>query len=39
MEGVLHEFSPIPGAKEDTTDLILNLKPSPSSCTWITRRR
>src|SRR5687768_5312315 len=26
IEGVLHEFSPIPGAKEDTTDLILNLK-------------
>ena len=29
MEGVLHEFSPIPGAKEDTTDLILNLKQIP----------
>jgi DNA-directed RNA polymerase subunit alpha len=29
MEGVLHEFSPIPGAKEDTTDLILNLKRVP----------
>src|SRR6185369_8777998 len=29
MEGVLHEFSPIPGAKEDTTDLILNLKRIP----------
>jgi DNA-directed RNA polymerase subunit alpha len=26
VEGVLHEFSPIPGAMEDTTDLILNLK-------------
>src|SRR5438309_1560729 len=29
LEGVLHEFSPIPGAKEDTTDLILNLKRVP----------
>ena len=26
IEGVLHEFSPIPGATEDATDLILNLK-------------
>ena len=26
VEGVLHEFSPIPGAMEDTTDLILNVK-------------
>jgi len=29
VEGVLHEFSPIPGAMEDTTDLILNLKRLP----------
>jgi len=29
VEGVLHEFSPIPGAMEDTTDLILNLKKIP----------
>jgi DNA-directed RNA polymerase subunit alpha len=29
VEGVLHEFSPIPGATEDTTDLILNLKRVP----------
>jgi len=29
VEGVLHEFSPIPGAMEDTTDLILNLKQIP----------
>jgi DNA-directed RNA polymerase subunit alpha len=29
VEGVLHEFSPIPGAMEDTTDLILNLKGVP----------
>ncbi|MBI2369919.1 MAG: DNA-directed RNA polymerase subunit alpha [Deltaproteobacteria bacterium] len=26
MEGVLHEFSTIPGVKEDVTDVILNLK-------------
>jgi DNA-directed RNA polymerase subunit alpha len=29
VDGVLHEFSPIPGATEDTTDLILNLKRVP----------
>src|SRR3974390_1954744 len=26
VEGVLHEFSTVPGVKEDVTDLILNLK-------------
>ncbi len=26
IEGVLHEFSTIPGIREDTTDIILNLK-------------
>jgi len=26
LEGVLHEFSTIPGVKEDTTELLLNLK-------------
>jgi len=26
IDGVLHEFSTIPGVKEDTTELILNLK-------------
>lgn len=26
VEGVLHEFSTIPGVKEDTTELLLNLK-------------
>jgi DNA-directed RNA polymerase subunit alpha len=26
IDGVLHEFSPVPGATEDATDLILNLK-------------
>ena len=27
IEGVLHEFSPIPGVVEDATDVILNIKP------------
>ena len=29
IEGVLHEFSPIPGVVEDATDIILNLKQVP----------
>lgn len=29
IEGVLHEFSAVPGVVEDTTDLILNLKQIP----------
>ncbi|MCH7825600.1 MAG: DNA-directed RNA polymerase subunit alpha [Acidobacteria bacterium] len=29
IEGVLHEFSSLPGVVEDTTDLILNLKSIP----------
>ena len=29
IDGVLHEFSPIPGALEDTTEIILNLKRVP----------
>jgi DNA-directed RNA polymerase subunit alpha len=29
IEGVLHEFSPIPGVVEDATDVILNLKRIP----------
>jgi DNA-directed RNA polymerase subunit alpha len=29
IEGVLHEFSSIPGVVEDTTDIILNLKQIP----------
>jgi DNA-directed RNA polymerase subunit alpha len=29
VEGVLHEFSPIPGVVEDATDIILNLKQIP----------
>ena len=33
IEGVLHEFTSIPGIVEDTTDLILNLKPVPLKMT------
>ena len=29
IDGVLHEFSPIPGVVEDATDIILNLKQMP----------
>jgi DNA-directed RNA polymerase subunit alpha len=29
IDGILHEFSPIPGAVEDATDIILNLKQIP----------
>jgi DNA-directed RNA polymerase subunit alpha len=29
IEGVLHEFSSLPGVQEDTTDIILNLKSIP----------
>jgi len=29
IEGVLHEFSSLPGVNEDTTDIILNLKSIP----------
>src|SRR5690348_18261760 len=29
IEGVSHEFSPIPGVVEDATDIILNLKQIP----------
>src|SRR6202162_6527713 len=29
IEGVAHEFSPIPGVTEDATDIILNLKQVP----------
>ena len=32
IEGVLHEFSSIPGVVEDTTDIILNLKQVPFRC-------
>lgn len=33
IEGVLHEFSPIPGVVEDATDIILNLKKIPFKMT------
>jgi DNA-directed RNA polymerase subunit alpha len=40
IEGVLHEFTTVPGVKEDVTDIILNLKqlvvssdPRASRCT------
>src|SRR5512135_1880438 len=29
IDGVLHEFSAVPGVVEDTTDIILNLKQVP----------
>ena len=29
IEGVLHEFSSVPGVKEDVTDIVLNLKQIP----------
>jgi DNA-directed RNA polymerase subunit alpha len=32
IEGVLHEFSSVPGVVEDTTDIILNLKQIPFRC-------
>ena len=33
IEGVAHEFSPIPGVTEDATDIILNLKQVPFKIT------
>ena len=30
IDGVLHEFSPIPSVVEDATDIILNLKQIPN---------
>jgi len=32
IDGVLHEFSSVPGVVEDTTDIILNLKQVPFRC-------
>ena len=31
IEGISHEFSPIPGVVEDATDIILNLKQIPAA--------
>ena len=36
IDGVLHEFSTIPGVVEDTVDLLLNLKGIPVSYTHLT---
>ena len=33
IEGVLHEFSSIPGVREDVTDIVLNIKASRCACT------
>src|SRR5574341_1387840 len=33
IDGVAHEFSPIPGVAEDATDIILNLKQIPIKLT------
>ena len=40
IDGVLHEFSPIPGIVEDATDIILNLKQVPLKLyvEWCARR-
>lgn len=32
IDGVQHEFSTIPGVKEDVTEIILNIKALPPSC-------
>lgn len=33
IDGVLHEFSSIPGVKEDVTEIIMNIKILPSEIT------
>ena len=33
IDGVLHEFSSIPGVREDVTDIVLNIKSSRCGCT------
>lgn len=33
IDGVLHEFSTIPGVVEDVTEIVLNVKASLPSCT------
>jgi len=38
IEGVLHEFSSIPGVVEDATDIILNLKQVPIKLNTTCRR-
>ncbi len=39
IDGVLHEFSSIPGVKEDVTEIIMNLKVLPSRITVLTMSR
>jgi DNA-directed RNA polymerase subunit alpha len=37
IDGILHEFSSLPGVREDITDLVLNSRKSPSR--WVARAR
>ena len=39
IEGVLHEFSSIPGVREDVTDIVLNVKQLPIRMTADTAKR
>ena len=32
IDGVLHEFSSIPGVREDVTDIVLNIKAMACAC-------
>ena len=38
IEGVLHEFSSIPGVKEDVTEIIMNILQSATTAQATTRR-
>ena len=38
IDGVVHEFSTIPGVKEDVTEIILNIKASLPNCTATSRK-
>ena len=39
IEGVLHEFTPIPNVTEDATNIIMNLKQIPQDSTLITQKQ
>jgi len=39
IDGVLHEFSTIPGVKEDVTEIILNIKQLVVSSAWLPAAR
>ena len=39
IEGVLHEFSSIPGVREDVTDIVLNIKKIPIRMTGVGAKR